>query len=786
MHSNDRKHDDLTPDTIERALNFISPVDRKRWLKMAMAIKSELGEAGFDIWDRWSATDGDGYNAKSAKHVWKSVKIGGKVGIASLILEALEGGFRFDNDNYKRLNDEEYAQRQAERDERIKQAAAEERERQTAAAAIAAEIWNSAVSANDHPYAGRKGVGIHGLRVGKWPLRNSEGAIYAHAENCLLIPLRNASNKITTLQCIFDVPPTGYETDKSFLKDGRKSGSHFKIGTLPVSGKLAFCEGYATGATIHELTGWCVIVCFDRTNLKTVAEQFRNNLPDLEFVICADNDRHTKGNPGVTNAQEAAQAVRGRMIAPQFTGEQGTDFNDLAAIEGADIVRSQLGYSSAPVVMAANDNTDVEPIPIASVDIYTPFPEMTKKGPLQTIRNYDEMLKRLNTTVRYNIIAKKIEVLIPGASYTIDNEENACIAVLESWAERFGIGSGRLTGSMLTIAERNLYNPVAQWILSKPWDGVKRLQQFYNTVTPAHEIRVPSGEALKDVLIRRWMLSALAGVFQPSGVSAHGVLTFVGGQYLGKTAWFKSLAPAHLDVIQDGLLLNPSDKDSVMQCVSNWLVELGELDATFRKADIAQLKSFITKVRDTLRRPYARGESSFARRTVFFASVNDTQFLHDPTGNRRFWTIECKHLDFSHEIDMQQVWAEMFLIYQDGERNHKPGTPQQWTLNAEEMAALNDTNRDYEAVNPVHDLIDGAYDWQADRAIWTSPMSATEIVLGAKMDRPNKADANAAAAYVVKQYNVVVKRAGPERTRKWMMPPKLRGIHRADDESAPF
>ena len=135
--------------------------------------------------------------------------------------------------------------------------------------------------------------------------------------------------------------------------------------------------------------------------------------------------------------------------------------------------------------------------------------------------------------------------------------------------------------------------------------------------------------------------------FNPDGISAHGVLVLQGDQYLGKTKWMKSLAPKELGVIKDGITLNPSDKDSVMQCVRNWIVELGELDATFRKSDIASLKSFITSDRDVLRRPYARLESEFARRTVFLHRLTQSNFTTQ--GNRRFWTIECEYIDYNHD-----------------------------------------------------------------------------------------------------------------------------------------
>jgi putative DNA primase/helicase len=72
----------------------------------------------------------------------------------------------------------------------------------------------------------------------------------------------------------------------------------------------------------------------------------------------------------------------------------------------------------------------------------------------------------------------------------------------------------------------------------------------------------------------------------------------------------------------------------VMSAVSHWVVELGELDSTFKKSDVSVLKAFITRRQDKLRRPYARRDSVFPRRTVFAGTVNDYQFLHDNTGNR--------------------------------------------------------------------------------------------------------------------------------------------------------
>lgn len=436
-------------------------------------------------------------------------------------------------------------------------------------------------------------------------------------------------------------------------------------------------------------------------------------------------------------------------------------------VTGATIYRMAIDAGWRP---PKDPNWNPEPSPdhevprilTTSIDMVTPFPDCTDKGkPLATLENLHELLRRIGATVRYNVINKQLEILIPGAAYSIDNNANASLANILSWCNRVGMGTGNVGDYLLALGDRNPYNPVANWILSREWDGQSRMNAIYETLKERTARKIPDGRRLRDVLVMRWMISAIAAVFEPNGVSAHGVLVLQGDQYIGKTKWLKSLAPKELSVIKDGITLNPSDKDSVMLCLRNWIVELGELDASFRKADIAHLKSFITSDRDVLRRPYARLESEYARRTVFFASVNPREFLHDPTGNRRFWTIECEHIDHTHNLDMQQVWAECYhSLYRNGVS---------WMLEPEELATLNDHNERYTTSDPVYDLIDESYCWDMKPELWSQRMTATEICMDAGMLRPSKADINNAAAYIRKRYKVESKVS--RGYSRWLMPP---------------
>lgn len=403
----------------------------------------------------------------------------------------------------------------------------------------------------------------------------------------------------------------------------------------------------------------------------------------------------------------------------------------------ARLVEQVKRASAEPITI---EHAPAVPVARGSYNLAEPLAFTNEKGkPLKHIENLREICRRIGVNVRYNVIGKEEEIIIPGQSFSIDNQGNASLAWLKSECSLFDFSTDQLDGMVTYLADQNQYNPVAEWIMSKPWDGVSRVQMFYDTVTGVND-HVEEKRLFKETLMRRWCISAIAAAFSPNGISAAGVLTFQGPQYIGKTKWFKQLVPAELGVLKDGMILRPDDKDSVKQCVSFWLVELGELDATFRKADIAALKSFLTNDSDVLRRAYARKESKFARRTVFFASVNPKEFLHDPTGNRRYWTIEASYLDHSHMIDMQQVWAEFYHLWRGGEGYY---------LTPDEVQALNEHNEGYTAVDPIEDRILTRLDWAADHVMWRWA-TATEILIDVGVDRPTRGDATSCAAFVRK------------------------------------
>lgn len=236
--------------------------------------------------------------------------------------------------------------------EAFKRQVAESRERaarerqadQDKARQKAANIWDTAKPApQDHPYLATKKVKPHGLKI------TNAG---------LIVPLRDSQEIVQSLQFIAD------DGSKRFLSGGAIKGHYYSIGEPDKA--VLICEGYATGASLHEATGHAVAVAFNAGNLLPVARKIREKFPDIQIIIASDNDRETEGNPGVSKATEAARAIGALLAIPQFKdlSAKPTDFNDLAALEGLEIVREQVEAVGLP---ADKKSEWPEPIPFPSV-----------------------------------------------------------------------------------------------------------------------------------------------------------------------------------------------------------------------------------------------------------------------------------------------------------------------------------------------------------------------------------------------------------------------------------
>ncbi len=367
----------------------------------------------------------------------------------------------------------------------------------------------------------------------------------------------------------------------------------------------------------------------------------------------------------------------------------------------------------------------------------TQFPDPAEGygSPPATIENTAYLLEKHGIHPRYNIISKKTELIIPGVTGTTDNHGNSAMTHICSIAARHGIAIGSVPAMVDAIADRHPFNPVADWIKGKPWDGEDRLPAICATLVTAEEFSLD----LKVVLMTRWLLSAVAAALMSHGFRTRGVLTLQGPQGIGKTSWGRGLITDEqlrelalkLDHHLDG-----GNKDSLLGAIAHWIVEIGELDSSFKR-DVARLKGFLTNDRDKVRRPYARVEAEYGRRTVFFATVNRSDFLVDNTGNSRWWTLPVIAIDYNHGIDMQQVFAQLAVRLADGA---------QWWLTPEEERELDAWNVRHRSFSLIEDLLANVVDWEAAGPTASKLLTASELLMVAGVDRPSNSQAKECAA----------------------------------------
>lgn len=225
------------------------------------------------------------------------------------------------------------ARRQREQDEQLRHAEAAQR---------AHALWDSAAQAPpEHPYLQRKQVWPYGLRV--------------DVHNQLVVPIY-IDGAMTSLQFI---PPDGQ--GKRFLYGGAVKGGSFVMGDLHHDVRtIVICEGVATGASIHEATGWPTVCSLYADNLKLVAEHLHHQFPTATIIIAGDHDEHGVGQE---KAREAAEAVGGRVAIPDYVG---CDWNDVALAQGLEAVRQLLDAALGSRVDASPPSSDSPPSPSAS------------------------------------------------------------------------------------------------------------------------------------------------------------------------------------------------------------------------------------------------------------------------------------------------------------------------------------------------------------------------------------------------------------------------------------
>ena len=272
-----------------------------------------------------------------------------------------------------------------------------------------------------------------------------------------------------------------------------------------------------------------------------------------------------------------------------------------------------------------------------------------------TLEDLQDFLAESGVLVRYNVISKELQVMgMPGA-YNPETLVADLHVILHDYLKRvFRCSKDQVADLLGVIAGMERVNPVTNMLAMTSWDGKDRLEELYRVLD------LPEDDALSRTLLRKWLMQSVAMARNElkGAYGADGMLVLCGPQGAGKTSLVRALG-VDPGLYKLGQWLDARDKDTFRRCTSAWIVELGELETTLR-SDLERLKAFVTAERDEYRLPYGRADQVLARRTSLVATCNSDQFLIDPTGSRRFWTVPVRKIDLEalREMDMLQLWKQ--------------------------------------------------------------------------------------------------------------------------------
>lgn len=558
---------------------------------------------------------------------------------------------------------------------KLRAEAAQARElRQREVAEDASKRWKAASGdVESHPYLTAKGIEVaRGLRM----------HTAKDGTQLLLMPIyafdMNGRTELIGLQ---HIAPDG---SKMFMSGQRIEGGFFSIKGDP--SWIIICEGLATGFSIWQATGLSVVCAMNAGNLVAVAKDLARWRPEAQLLIAADDDHFASDgflaaqdearklgrtpkaweNSGVLKAEAAAKAVGCRWIIPVF--EEGpargrTDFNDLYVLEGAQACGGQV----MGALRSIEPETCAPGAEVVQIDAGAMRDESWRsrlprnsqgavdganvEGVAMMIGNHPMLAGRL----RYNSFTKEIE--LDGNAM-----EDYHVAQMRRimHADNFKARKGDVEDEMVAEARRNLFDPLSEYLQGTLWDMTERLDTWMVRYLGCEDT------AYIRAVGRAFLIGAVARALEP-GCKNDNMLVLEGPQGIGKSTAIRYLFG---DRFFTDHLPDFHSKDSFQQLQGAWCIEVAELSA-LSKAEVKDVKQFLSRLVDKFRAPYEKLPMSIPRRTVFIGSVNpeDNGYLRDPTGNRRFWPAMCGTIDTDGILlDRDQIWAEAVVAWKLGEK----------------------------------------------------------------------------------------------------------------------
>ena len=300
--------------------------------------------------------------------------------------------------------------------------------------------------------------------------------------------------------------------------------------------------------------------------------------------------------------------------------------------------------------------------------------ETTEKGGVrQSIRNCLTVFQRdplLSGAIAYNILTDRKDIIKPigfhrESTALNDTDMKYLLLYLE---ETYGLtNEKKIDNAIGIVANENKYHPIRDYLSALVWDGTERIRFCLR-----HFLGADADDYTYEAL-KLFLLGAISRAFKP-GCKFEVMLCLVGGQGAGKSSFFRLLA-VNDDWFSDDLK-KLEDENVYRKMQGHWIIEMSEMIATANAKSIEEIKSFLSRQKETYKIPYETHPADRKRQCVFGGSSNTLDFLPlDRTGNRRFVPVMvCPERAEVHILAdekasrayINQMWAEAMEIYRSG------------------------------------------------------------------------------------------------------------------------